>query len=68
VKQQNFTIPKISCNHCIKTIQSELMQIKGVTSVEGDPQTRQISVVWSEPASEKEIRRILSEMNYPAQP
>ncbi len=68
VKQQNCIIPGISCNHCIQAIQDELTQIKGVVSVAGNPQDRRISVAWSAPASEEEIRRVLSEMKYPAQP
>ena len=68
MKQQDFRTPDITCNHCIMAIQVELTQTKGVVSVAGNPQDRRISVVWSAPASEEEIRRVLSEMNYPAQP
>ncbi len=67
MKQKDFQIPNITCNHCIRAIQDELTQIKGVVSVSGNPQDRRIFVVWSTPASEEEIRRVLSEMNYPAQ-
>jgi len=68
VKQRNCIIPGISCNHCIKAIQDEPTQIKGVVSVAGNPQDRRISVAWSAPASEGEIRRVPSEKKYPARP
>ncbi|MDD2317795.1 MAG: heavy metal translocating P-type ATPase [Desulfobacterales bacterium] len=61
MKQRNCIIPGISCNHCIKAIQNELTQIKGVVSVAGNPPDRRISVVWSAPASEGEIRHVTRE-------
>ena len=37
MEQKTFSIPNISCGHCVKTIQRELLEIPGVTGVEGDP-------------------------------
>jgi copper chaperone CopZ len=60
----SYKIPNISCGHCIKTIQNELSEISGVHSVEGDPQTKEIKVSFSSPASSERILEVLKEINY----
>ena len=32
-----FTIPNISCGHCVMAIKNELVEIKGIATVEGNP-------------------------------
>jgi copper chaperone CopZ len=59
------TIPRISCVHCIKTIKNELGKIGGVKSVDGDPQTKKIKVVWESPADWQKISETLEEIGYP---
>ncbi len=61
-----FTIPNISCGHCVMTIKNELGELDGVQSVEGDQESKTITVEWSEPASPEKIRSTLQEINYPA--
>ena len=61
-----FSIPNISCGHCVKAIQKELSELAGVTSVEGDPGTKEIAVLWEPPATEGNIKATLKEINYPA--
>jgi copper chaperone len=63
---KTFSIPKISCGHCVTAIRNELSEISGVRRVEGDPQGKSIEVEWEPPASEEAIRAALSEINYPA--
>ncbi|MGD8250876.1 MAG: heavy metal-associated domain-containing protein [Desulfobacterales bacterium] len=64
--EQTFSIPAISCSHCVNAIRSELAQMEGVTSVEGDAAGKRIVVKWDSPATESAIRAQLEEMNYPA--
>jgi len=61
-----FSIPNISCGHCVMTIQKELSEIEGVSKVEGDPTTKKITVEWSGSATQEKIRAVLKEINYPA--
>ncbi len=61
-----FSIPNISCGHCVKAIQKELIGLEGVSSVDGDPGTKEITVNWAAPATEKDIKATLKEINYPA--
>ena len=66
MEKTTFSIPNISCNHCIMTIQRELGEIEGVGSVEGNPETKEITVDWEIPATDEKIKATLKEINYPA--
>ena len=61
-----FTIPNISCSHCVKAIKNELNEIKGIISVEGNPAEKQITVEWNSPLTVDKLQDILKEINYPA--
>ena len=61
-----FSIPNISCGHCVKTIEKALGEIEGVSRVEGDAATREVTVEWVPPASLEGIKSSLKEINYPA--
>jgi len=60
-----YNIPAISCHHCVHTIKMEVGEIPGVQSVEGDPQTKQITIVYQAPATPEQIEQLLTEINYP---
>ena len=61
-----FSIPNISCKHCVMAIKKELSGMNGVSAVEGDPGEKEITVKWEAPASEDAIKATLKEINYPA--
>lgn len=63
--QHTFTIPNISCMHCVKSIKDELEEMDGVKTVEGSPDSKQIVVAWDPPATLEKIRETLTEINYP---
>ena len=58
-------IPSISCGHCVMTIKNEVGELEGVTSVEGDEKSKQISIKWDAPASWEAINDLLKEIGYP---
>jgi copper chaperone len=60
-----YFIPNISCNHCVHTIQNEVVELKGVTSVKADAATIEVVIVFEAPADEGKIKQLLSEINYP---
>ncbi|MFO7838047.1 MAG: heavy-metal-associated domain-containing protein [Desulfosalsimonadaceae bacterium] len=62
-----FSVPNISCDHCVHTIRNELKEIGGVNLMDGDVDKKQISVEYEEPATEEKIREKLKEINYPAE-
>jgi len=61
-----FTIPNISCGHCIMAIKNELTEIQCIVTVEGNPAEKQITVEWDAPLTVDKIRAILKDINYPA--
>ncbi len=63
---KTFSIPNISCGHCTMTIENELREIGGVTSVEGNIEDKTVTVAWEAPATCDTILETLKEINYPA--
>jgi copper chaperone CopZ len=66
MEKQTFTIPNISCGHCVNTIKNELSEMDGVSTVDGDPQSKQVQVEWDTPATLEKIKATLVEINYPS--
>jgi len=60
-----YSVPNISCNHCVHTIQTEVADLKGVSSVKADAATKEVVIVFESPATEAEIKQLLAEINYP---
>jgi len=60
-----YTIPNISCGHCVHTIQRELSELEGVSQVRASESTKQVTVEFSPPATEEQIETLLAEINYP---
>jgi copper chaperone CopZ len=60
-----FSIPNISCHHCIHTIQSEVSELEGVQSVVADLMSKTVKIEYSSPASEDSIKKLLSKIEYP---
>lgn len=65
MEKEIFTIPNISCGHCVMAIKKELGDMEGIKSVEGDPANKTVTVEWEVPASTERIRSKLAEINYP---
>ncbi len=62
-----FSIPNISCDHCVMSIKKELSEIEGVSKVEGSADTKKITVEWDVPATLEKLKFTLKEINYPAE-
>ena len=66
MEKKTFTIPGISCGHCVNAIKTELNELDGVATVEGDIEGKSVEVEWDAPATEDIIKDKLTEINYPA--
>lgn len=64
---KTFTAPAISCGHCTKTIEMEVGDLAGVSSVKAEVETKQVTVEWDSPATWAEIEALLDEIGYPAE-
>lgn len=60
-----YSIPNISCGHCVHTIQSEVAELAGVKSVVASQETKQATIVFDAPATEEQIKALLASINYP---
>lgn len=64
--EQVFTVPNISCGHCVATIERELGFVEGVESVSADEATKQVSVKVSDPNVLAAVAATLDEIGYPS--
>ena len=60
-----YSVPNISCGHCVHTIQTEISDLAGVQSVVANQNTKAVEIVFDKPASEEQIKSLLAEINYP---
>jgi copper chaperone len=60
-----YSIPNISCGHCVHTIKMELSDLEGVKTVEATQETKQATITFEPPATEESIKALLVEINYP---
>jgi copper chaperone len=67
MKTLTYSIPNISCGHCVKHVKQALNALEGVLSVEGLPQDQEITVEFTDPATDELIRETLASIDYPAQ-
>ena len=65
MEKVTYLVPNISCMHCVHTIKTELAEVEGVSSVEADADSKQVTIVFSQPATEEHLKSLLQEINYP---
>ena len=62
--KKTLTIPTISCEHCLKSIERELTFVDGVDYVQGNIDSKAVMVEYRDGASLDEARTSLSEAGY----
>lgn len=67
METKTVTVPNISCGHCVNTIQNEVSDLEGVTSVKADESTKQVTISWQAPQTWDGIAALLEEIEYPAE-
>ena len=65
MESKSYTVPNISCGHCVHTIQTELRDLKGIARVEVDQADKRVAVEFEPPATDEGIRTTLAEIDYP---
>jgi len=60
-----YSVPNISCGHCVHTIQVEVADLEGVQSVSADQASRVVEITFGDPATEESIKSLMAEINYP---
>ena len=60
-----FVVPNISCQHCVRTITREVGALPGVKKVAADVSGKWVQVEYDAPATEQQVRALLTEIGYP---
>jgi copper chaperone len=60
-----YSIPNISCGHCVHTIQTEVGEMEGVRSVVADIERKIATIIYEPPATEEGVKSLLASINYP---
>jgi len=63
---QVLSVPRISCQHCVATIERALNELEQVKEVTADAATKMVSVTYQKPEDLKFILDTLEEIGYPA--
>ena len=64
-KTVTYTIPNISCGHCVHTVEMEVGDLEGVQSVSAEQESQKATITFGAPATEDKIVALLKEINYP---
>jgi len=67
MNEKTVNIPSISCGHCLAAVKREAGEVKGVSSVEGDVSTKDVTIKWDAPATWERIEAQLKDAGYPPQ-
>jgi copper chaperone CopZ len=62
---KTYSVPSISCGHCVNTIQMEVSEIDGVESVVANAETKMVDIIFNAPADEAAIKSLMAEINFP---
>ena len=65
MKTITLTIPNISCNHCVMTIQREAGFVDGADFVRGDAETKTATFEVASDESLTALKSTLAEAGYP---
>ncbi len=60
-----YSVPNISCGHCVHTIQMEVSEVEGVQAVKAFEDSREVEITFDAPATEDGIKALMAEINYP---
>ena len=62
---KTVNVPAISCGHCVMTIEREIGELEGVSSVKAEQTSRDVTVSWDPEATDWDaIEGLLTEINY----
>jgi copper ion binding protein len=61
---KEFTVPSMSCQHCVNAITNEVSQVNGVQNVKIDLNTKRVSVQTTEQVSTDEVVNAIKEAGY----
>ena len=60
-----YSVPNVSCNHCVLRIQKALQTLDGVQTADVDLATKTVTIAFDPTASETLLKETLEEIGYP---
>ncbi len=63
---KTYTVPNISCGHCVMTIERELKDVAGVQSVKANQDSKAVLVEVTDDSVLPAVADMLIEIGYPA--
>ncbi len=64
METKTFNVPNIGCDGCVNTIKNEVSELAGVQSVDGNKDSKVVTVMFQAPATWDSIRAKLVEIEY----
>lgn len=64
MESKTVKVPNVGCDGCVNTIKSEVGGLAGVVTVDGNPNTKMITIQWNNPANWIEIKSKMAEIDY----
>lgn len=58
-------VPAISCDHCKRTIEREMMELEGMSQVLVDVPARRVTFTYEAPATPAKIKAQMEDIGYP---
>lgn len=65
MESRNIKIPNMSCDHCVRTLETELSELKGVNSVVADLSKKTLAISIDDTITWDNVVELLKEINYP---
>ena len=59
-----YSVPDVSCEHCVSAITKELTQIDGVQNVQVNLESKKVTVVADDTVAEQQIRDGIDEAGF----
>jgi len=63
---KTYSVPNISCGHCVMTIERELKFVEGLQSVKAEQESQNVTVEVASPDVLAQVEAMLVEIGYPA--
>ncbi len=64
---KTYSVPNISCGHCVMTIERELKELPGVKNVQANEQTKAVMVEVESLDLLPKVEALLEEIGYPVE-
>jgi copper chaperone CopZ len=64
VVEKVYTVPGVSCGHCVKAITDELTRIPGIEQVDVDLATKHVTVRHNDNVTDAQIQTGIEEAGY----